>query len=70
MEIDQNGVIEEIVRRELILEIIIIHIHLPPLPRRHKYDNRETRREGKEKGGGKVRLNKPAEGIQNPVRPS
>lgn len=51
MEIDQNGVIEEIVRRELILEIIIIHIHLPPLPRRHKYDNRETRREGKEKGG-------------------
>lgn len=69
MEIDQNGVIEEIVRRDLILEIIIIHIHLPPLPRRHKYDDRETRREGKEKRG-KARLNKPAEGIQNPVRPS
>lgn len=63
METAQNGIIEEIVRRELILEIIIIHIHLPLLPRRHKYDNRETRREGK------VRLNKPAEGIQNP-RPS
>ena len=24
----------------------------------------------REKTGGKVRLNKPAEGIQNPVRPS
>lgn len=49
MEIDQNGVIG--VRRDLILEIII-HIHLPPLPRRHKYNDRETR--GKERGESKT----------------
>ena len=54
METDQNGITEEIVRRELILKTIIIHIHLPPLSRRHKYDNTETRREGKERGKSKT----------------
>lgn len=54
METDQNGITEEIVQRELILEIIIIHMHLPPLPRRDKYDDRETRREGKERGKSKT----------------
>ena len=54
METDQNGITEKTVRRELILKIIIIHIHLPPLQRRHKYDNTETRREGKERGKSKT----------------
>lgn len=54
METDQNDIIEETVRRELILEIIIIHMHLPPFPRRHKYDDRETRREGKDRGKSKT----------------